>query len=140
MIIVALADPTHALWAVPRSFRFVLNTLSRSSVNNLCLILHSDHAASCVKSSPQTIQGNFRARISTACLFLLIAGCGDKAKDLYDTAQLMQIFPLANFHRWVIASSRSQLTIREGRTSTCKVVRIEEIFSRRVFSSPAPRG
>ena len=29
---------------------------------------------------------------------------------------------------------------RERRTSTCKVVMIEEIFSRRVFSSPAPRG
>jgi hypothetical protein len=24
----------------------------------------------------------------TASLFLLLAGCGDKAKDLYDTAQL----------------------------------------------------
>jgi hypothetical protein len=23
-----------------------------------------------------------------ACLLLLLAGCGDKAKDLYDTAQL----------------------------------------------------
>jgi hypothetical protein len=33
-----------------------------------------------------------------------------------------------------------QLTIPERRTSTCKVVMIEEIFSRRVFSSPAPRG
>ena len=27
-------------------------------------------------------------RFLTACLLLLLAGCGDKAKDLYDTAQL----------------------------------------------------
>jgi outer membrane protein assembly factor BamD (BamD/ComL family) len=26
--------------------------------------------------------------ILVACLLLLLAGCGDKAKDLYDTAQL----------------------------------------------------
>ena len=27
-------------------------------------------------------------RFLAACLFLLLVGCGDKAKDLYDTAQL----------------------------------------------------
>lgn len=27
-------------------------------------------------------------RLLAACLFLLVMGCGDKAKDLYDTAQL----------------------------------------------------
>ena len=27
-------------------------------------------------------------RFLTACLLLLLMGCGDKAKDLYDTAQL----------------------------------------------------
>jgi TolA-binding protein len=27
-------------------------------------------------------------RFLIACLFLLLVGCGDKAKDLYDTAQL----------------------------------------------------
>ena len=27
-------------------------------------------------------------RFLAACLLLLLAGCGDKAKDLYDTAQL----------------------------------------------------
>lgn len=27
-------------------------------------------------------------RFLAACLFLLLAGCGDNAKDLYDTAQL----------------------------------------------------
>lgn len=27
-------------------------------------------------------------KLLTACLLLLLAGCGDKAKDLYDTAQL----------------------------------------------------
>jgi hypothetical protein len=27
-------------------------------------------------------------RLLAACLFLLLVGCGDKAKDLYDTAQL----------------------------------------------------
>ena len=27
-------------------------------------------------------------RFLSACLLLLIAGCGDKVKDLYDTAQL----------------------------------------------------
>ena len=27
-------------------------------------------------------------RFLAACLFLVLVGCGDKAKDLYDTAQL----------------------------------------------------
>lgn len=27
-------------------------------------------------------------RFLVACLFLLLVGCGDKAKDLFDTAQL----------------------------------------------------
>ena len=27
-------------------------------------------------------------RFPVACLFLMLLGCGDKAKDLYDTAQL----------------------------------------------------
>jgi hypothetical protein len=27
-------------------------------------------------------------RFLAGCLFLLLVGCGDKAKDLYDTAQL----------------------------------------------------
>jgi hypothetical protein len=27
-------------------------------------------------------------RLLAACLFLLLVGCGDKAKDLFDTAQL----------------------------------------------------
>ena len=27
-------------------------------------------------------------RYLSVCLFLLLMGCGDKAKDLYDTAQL----------------------------------------------------
>ena len=27
-------------------------------------------------------------RFLVVCLFLLLVGCGDKAKDLYDTAQL----------------------------------------------------
>ena len=27
-------------------------------------------------------------RFLSACLLLLLVGCGDKAKDLYDTAQL----------------------------------------------------
>ena len=27
-------------------------------------------------------------RFLAVCLFLLLVGCGDKAKDLYDTAQL----------------------------------------------------
>jgi TolA-binding protein len=34
------------------------------------------------------IGGFFMRRFLAACLLLLLAGCGDKAKDLYDTAQL----------------------------------------------------
>ncbi len=30
----------------------------------------------------------FMRRFVAACLLLLLLGCGDKAKDLYDTAQL----------------------------------------------------
>jgi hypothetical protein len=30
----------------------------------------------------------FMVRLLAACLLLLLVGCGDKAKDLYDTAQL----------------------------------------------------
>ena len=29
-----------------------------------------------------------RRFLATTCVLLLLAGCGDKAKDLYDTAQL----------------------------------------------------
>ena len=31
---------------------------------------------------------NSGVEVLAACLLLLLAGCGDKAKDLYDTAQL----------------------------------------------------
>jgi TolA-binding protein len=30
----------------------------------------------------------FMRRLLAACLLLLLVGCGDKAKDLFDTAQL----------------------------------------------------
>jgi TolA-binding protein len=30
----------------------------------------------------------FMVRFLAACLFLVLVGCGDKAKDLYDTAEL----------------------------------------------------
>ena len=30
----------------------------------------------------------FKRRFLAACLLLTLAGCGDKAKDLFDTAQL----------------------------------------------------
>ena len=29
-------------------------------------------------------------RLLAFCLFLLLVGCGDKAKDLFDTAQLQE--------------------------------------------------
>ena len=38
-------------------------------------------------SDPDHLRG-FMRRFLAACLLLLLFGCGDKAKDLYDTAQL----------------------------------------------------
>jgi hypothetical protein len=35
-----------------------------------------------------TIRRMFMRRFLASCLLLLLVGCGDKAKDLYDTAQL----------------------------------------------------
>ena len=35
-------------------------------------------------------------RFLSACLLLLLVGCGDKAKDLYDTAQLEE----KQFNNW----------------------------------------
>jgi hypothetical protein len=41
-----------------------------------------------MKARHQSLRRMFMRRFLAACMLLLLTGCGDKAKDLYDTAQL----------------------------------------------------
>jgi hypothetical protein len=86
-----------------------------------------------------------------ASLLLLIVGCGVFLcffPDPSDTCGYCETWP-SNLHAGFCASQLPALGgsfesfpvhNRERRTSTCKVVMIEEIFSRRVFSLPEPLG
>ena len=56
-------------------------------------------------------------RFLSACLLLLLVGCGDKAKDLYDTAQLEDEAVQQNARDETLSADRrriSRLALRES--------------------------
>ena len=55
-------------------------------------------------------------RFLAACMLLLLTGCGDKAKDLYDTAQLEEKQQQAARYETLSADRRriSRLALRES--------------------------